>query len=133
MNQNLEVIPLGGLGEFGMNCAVLRLGQDMILMDAGITFPGGNLTGLGIDLIVPDIQFLKENKSQLRGILLTHGHEDHAGAVSYVVDEIPAAVYGSRLTLGLVESRLRERKLVEHAQLTTIEGRGKFTIGPFEV
>ncbi len=133
MDQKLEVIPLGGLGEFGMNCAALRWGEDMLLVDAGITFPGGNLAGLGIDLIVPDIEFLKQNKSQLRGILLTHGHEDHAGAVSYVVDEIPAAVYGSPLTLGLVEARLRERKLLEHAQLTPIQGRGKLQIGPFEI
>ena len=93
MNQNLEVIPLGGLGEFGMNCAALRCGDDMILIDAGITFPDGNLSGLGIDLIVPDIAFLRENSSQLRAILLTHGHEDHAGSVSYVVDEIPVVLY----------------------------------------
>ncbi len=133
MNQKLEVIPLGGLGEFGMNCTALRYGEDMILIDAGITFPDGALGGLGIDLIVPDIQFLKENRSQLRAILLTHGHEDHAGAVSYVVDEIPAAVYGSPLTLGLVESRLRERRLLEHAQLNPIQGRETLEFGPFRV
>ncbi len=133
MNQKLEVIPLGGLGEFGMNCTALRYGEDMILIDAGITFPDGALSGLGIDLIVPDIQFLKENRTQLRAILLTHGHEDHAGAVSYVVDEIPTGVYGSPLTLGLVESRLRERRLLEHAQLNPIEGRQMLEFGPFRV
>lgn len=133
MNQVVEVIPLGGLGEFGMNCAALRCGDEMILIDAGITFPDGNLSGLGIDLIVPDIEFLRENRSQLRAILLTHGHEDHAGAVSYVVEEIPVPVYGSPLTLGLVEHRLRERHLLEQTELRPLQPRQKLEIGPFQI
>ncbi len=132
MNSNLEVIPLGGLGEFGMNCCALRYGDEMILVDAGITFPGGNLNGLGIDLIVPDLEFLRGNADQLRAILLTHGHEDHAGAVSYVLREVDAPVYGSALTMGLVEQRIAERGL-KGRRLERIEARQKLEFGPFQV
>ena len=130
----LEVIPLGGVGEFGMNCAALRCGNDMILIDAGITFPSRHLgRDLGIDQIVPDISFLKEGENQLRAIILTHGHEDHAGAVSYILKELQVPVYASPLTLGLVASRLRERKLEEKAQLFTLESRKPISLGPFQV
>ena len=130
----LEFIPLGGLGEFGMNCATFRYGQDMILIDAGITFPSVDQGGdLGVDVIVPDISFLKEYSHQLRAVLLTHGHEDHAGGVSYVVDEIPVPVYGSRLTLGMVASRLKERGLRERTELIPIEARQILQFGAFSV
>ncbi len=132
-NGTLEVIPLGGLGEFGMNCAALRHGDEMILIDAGISFPGGSQGRLGIDLIVPDIEFLLAHRSQLKAILLTHGHEDHAGAVSYVVDRLPVPVYGSRLTLGLVANRLEERGLLQTADLRTIGAREPIEIGSFRI
>ena len=131
MHSFLDVIPLGGLGEFGMNCAVLRFGQEMILIDAGLMFPGSDL--LGVDAIVPDISFLKENPDQLRAILLTHGHEDHMGAISYIINEISVPVYGSRLTLGLVAEKLKERGLYERAQLRSIEPRQRLTFGAFQV
>ena len=108
MSDYLEITPLGGLGEFGMNCSVLRCGEDMILIDAGITFPGGHLgNSLGVDVIVPDLTFLKEHQHKLRAIILTHGHEDHSGAVSYVIEEVPAPIYGSPMTLGLVAQKLK--------------------------
>ena len=130
----MEVTPLGGLGEFGMNCTALRCGHDMILIDVGITFPGGHLgSGLGVDVIVPDISFLKENQEKLRAILLTHGHEDHAGGVSYVVDEIPVPIYGSRMTLGLVAQKLKERHLDSSAELITMEARQPLQFGSLTV
>lgn len=134
MKDFLEVIPLGGLGEFGMNCTALRSGSEMILIDAGMTFPNSGLgTALGVQFIVPDITFLKENQEQLKAIVLTHGHEDHIGAVSFIIDEIPVPVYGSRLTLGLISARLKERKLFQSAQLIEMEARHKVQIGPFEI
>jgi ribonuclease J len=134
MSDFLEITPLGGVGEFGMNCAALRYGSDMILIDAGVTFPGkGPGSDLGVEVIVPDITFLKENQEQLKAILLTHGHEDHAGGVAYVIGEIPVPVYGSRLTLGLVASRLKEHNLDKSAQLIPIESRQRLELGPFSV
>ena len=130
----VKVIPLGGVGEFGMNCAALDCGKDMILIDAGMTFPNHHLgTDLGIDQIVPDIFFLKEREQKLRAIILTHGHEDHAGAVSYVLKEIQVPVYASPLTLGLVSSRLREHKMDKQAQLRTLEPRKPISLGCFQI
>jgi len=124
MSDFLEVIPLGGLGEFGMNCAAIRFGEEMILVDAGMTFPGGGSGGdLGVDIIVPDLTFLIENRDQLKAILLTHGHEDHAGAVAYVLKEVQVPVYASPLTLGLVERRLQEHRLDKVAELIPLQAR----------
>ena len=107
-----------------MNCTAVRCGDDMILIDAGVTFPGNGPWGdLGVEVIVPDISFLKENQEQLKAILLTHGHEDHAGGVAYIVDEIPVPVYGSRLTLGLVSARLKEHNLDKAVQLVPLQAR----------
>ncbi len=131
--KHVEVFPLGGLGEFGMNCCALRYADEMILIDAGVTFPSGNLTGLGIDLIIPDIEFLLENQAQLKAILLTHGHEDHAGAVAFIADDLGVPVYGSRLTLGLVQNRLNEHKLTGKIELRTMKARQSFELGPFRV
>ena len=133
MSHSVEVIPLGGLGEFGMNSAVLRCGEEMILIDAGVMFPNGSLRGLGLDLIVPDITFLKENKEHLHAILLTHGHEDHIGGLPFLVDEVPAPIYGSRLALGLVRRRLRERDLHRSVALNPIEPRQRLEFGSFQI
>ena len=134
MSDYLEITPLGGLGEFGMNCSVLRCGEDMILIDAGMTFPGGRLSGgLGVDVIVPDISFLKEHQHKLRAIVLTHGHEDHIGSVSYIIDELAAPIYGSRMTLGLVGQKLKERKLENSAELIPIEARDRLEFGSISV
>ncbi|MEE8348712.1 MAG: ribonuclease J [Acidobacteriota bacterium] len=134
MNDYLEITPLGGLGEFGMNCSVLRCGEDMILIDAGMTFPGGHMGGgLGVDVIVPDLTFLKEHQHNLKAIVLTHGHEDHVGSVSYVIDEIPVPIYGSRMTLGLVAQKLRERKLEGVVELITMEEREPVEFGCLRV
>ena len=134
MSGRLEIIPLGGLGEFGMNCAALRAGDDLILVDAGMMLPGRRpVTSLGVDLMVPDISFLLENRRQLRGIVLTHGHEDHAGGVSYIIDQLQVPVYANRLTLGLVSSRLRERGLHKEADLRSLEADRPVDLGVFQV
>lgn len=134
MSGRLEVIPLGGLGEFGMNCAALRAGDDLILVDAGMMLPGRRpVTSLGVDLMVPNISFLLENRRQLRGIVLTHGHEDHAGGVSYIIDQLQVPVYANRLTLGLVSSRLRERGLDKEADLRSLEADRPVDLGAFRV
>jgi ribonuclease J len=132
-NLPVQIIPLGGLGEFGMNCTAVRCGSDMILIDAGMAFPRNEGSELGVRIIVPDIAFLEENKSSLRGIFLTHGHEDHAGAVSYIINDLAIPVYGSRLTLGLVAHRLQERQLLDSARLVEIEAGDSLDIGPFVV
>ncbi len=134
MSSQLEVIPLGGLGEFGMNCAALRAGDDLILVDAGMMLPGRRTAAsLGVDLMVPDISFLLENRRQLRAIVLTHGHEDHAGGVSYIIDQLQVPVYANRLTLGLVSSRLRERGLDKEADLRLLEADRPVDLGAFQV
>jgi ribonuclease J len=128
---SLLAIPLGGLGEFGMNMLVLRVGDDMIVIDAGMMFPEAEL--LGVDIVIPDITYLKQNRQHLRAILLTHGHEDHIGALPYILRELNVPIYGTRFTLALVHKRLEEHGLLEKTDLReVIQGR-KVEIGPFEV
>src|SRR5882724_8125282 len=102
-----RLIPLGGLGEFGLNAMVLEWEGHLLLLDAGVMFANAELPG--IDSIVPDFEYLADRRDQLRGILLTHGHEDHIGALGMALERVAAPVYGSRLTLGFAERRLRER------------------------
>ncbi|WP_019190028.1 ribonuclease J [Levyella massiliensis] len=107
--KRLRVIPLGGLREIGKNMAVVEYGNDMIVIDAGLTFPDEDMPG--VDTVIPDISYLEKNKEKLRGILLTHGHEDHYGAVPYVLKKLPTNVYCTRLTGGLLENKFKEHGL----------------------
>ena len=125
----LRLVPLGGLGEFGLNSLVLEWGDDLLLIDAGVMFPSGDM--LGVDSIVPDYQYLAERRDRLRAILLTHGHEDHIGALPFALQAAPAPVYGSRLTLGLARQRLKEREV--SAELHTLTDGQSVEIGPFRV
>ncbi|MSO22564.1 MAG: ribonuclease J [Acidobacteria bacterium] len=133
MNSKIvEAIPLGGLGEFGMNMMVLRYGDQMIVIDAGLMFPDEEL--LGIDIMVPDISFLIENASQVKAFLLTHGHEDHIGGLPFVLPALMhVPVYGTRYTLGLVKGKLAEHGLLEQAKLVTVKPRQVEQIGDFRV
>ncbi len=104
--QKVQVIPLGGLGEIGKNMTAIRVDDEILVVDSGLMFPEEDM--LGIDLVIPDITYLIENRDKVKAIVLTHGHEDHIGALPYVMKQIPAPVYGTRLTLGLIGNKLKE-------------------------
>ena len=126
----VQIIPLGGLGEIGKNMTVFRYGDDMILIDAGLMFPEDDM--LGIDLVIPDISYLIENQDKLKGIFLTHGHEDHIGALPYVMKQIDCPVYGTALTLGILQGRLKENG-VSSENCRTIKPGDKITAGAFKL
>ena len=130
-SQSLTAIPLGGLGEFGMNMMALRLGAEIMVIDAGMMFPESEL--LGVDLVIPDITYLKQNRAQVRAIVLTHGHEDHIGALPYILRDLNVPVYGTRFTLALVKKRLDEAGLLESTTLREVIPGRLVEIGPFEV
>ena len=128
---SLTAIPLGGLGEFGMNMMVLRLGDDIIVIDAGMMFPESEL--LGVDLVIPDISYLKQNRAKVRAIVLTHGHEDHIGALPYILRDLNVPVYGTRFTLALVKKRLEEAGLLDSTTLREVIPGRLVEIGPYEI
>jgi ribonuclease J len=128
---SLWAIPLGGLGEFGMNMMALRCGDDIIVIDAGLMFPEQEL--LGVDIVIPDITYLKQNKRMVRAIVLTHGHEDHIGAVPYILGDLNVPVYGTQFTLALVRKKLEEHGLLESARLHEVAPGGTSEIGPFRI
>src|SRR5215470_9854266 len=127
----LHIVPLGGLGEFGMNCMALRWGNDIIVIDAGLMFPEAEL--LGVDIVVPDISYLLENRQHVRAIVLTHGHEDHIGALPWILSELNVPVYGTEFTLAYVEDKLDEHQLLDDSDLREIRPGEHFKIGPFTI
>jgi len=127
----MEIIPLGGLGEFGMNSTAIRCGDDIVLVDAGLMFPRDDM--LGVDLVVPDFAYLLQNREKVRAVILTHGHEDHVGALPYLLDELPVPVYGTPLTLGFAKGRLAERGLLDEAQLNCIGPRDTLDFGKLHI
>src|ERR1700758_608676 len=130
-DHKLQVIPLGGLGEFGMNMTAIRYGDDIIVVDAGMMFPDSEL--LGVDLVMPDLAYLKENQQHIRALFLTHGHEDHIGAVPYFLSEIDVPVYGTDFTLALVDRRLEEYDLDEEPRFIHVKPKQIVEIGPFKI
>ena len=116
--QALKVIPLGGLGAIGKNMMVLEYGDAFIVIDTGLMFPDDDM--LGIDLVLPDFSYVVENRERLLGIVITHGHEDHVGALPYLLKQANAPVYGTRLTLGLVNAKLGEHSLQGKASLNEV-------------
>ena len=131
MAEKLKIIPLGGLNEIGKNMTAYEYGNDILVVDCGMGFPDEEM--YGVDLVIPDITYLTKNKERIRAIVLTHGHEDHIGAVPYVLREINAPIYATRLTAGLVELKLTEHKLIDKAEIHTLEAGQSFKAGCFKV
>ncbi len=127
----LRIIPLGGLGEVGKNMMAYEFGSDIIVVDAGIMFPTNDM--LGVDYIIPDYEYLKKRANRVLGIFITHGHEDHIGAIQHVIADIPAPIHATRLTRGLIEGKLQRSNLQHKAQLKTVEAGGTTKIGPFTI
>ena len=127
----LRVIPLGGLGEIGKNMLALELDNDILVIDAGIMLPEEGMPG--IDFIIPDVTYLVQNRDRVRAILITHGHEDHIGALPYILAELDAPIYASRLTHGLISVKLREHGHLKTARLNVIEPNISFKVGKFSV
>ena len=128
--QKLQIIPLGGLGEIGKNMTVIRCDDEILVIDAGLMFPEDDM--LGVDLVIPDITYLLENKDKIKAIVLTHGHEDHIGALPYVLKQINVPVYGTRLTLGILEGRLQENG-VDSSNLHSVMQGDIINVGCFSV
>ena len=129
--KKLKVIPLGGLGEIGKNITVFEYGEDIIVVDCGMAFPNDEM--LGIDLVLPDTSYLTKNKDRIKGIIVTHGHEDHIGALPYVLKEVNVPVYGTRLTLGLLEYKLEEHKILSDCKLKIVNAGETVELGAFKV
>ncbi len=127
----LQIIPLGGLGEFGMNCMAIRWADDIIVIDCGLMFPEQEL--LGVDIVVPDITYLLENRDKVRGILITHGHEDHIGGLPWFLAELNVPVYATEFTLALIENKLEEHGLLDDADLNEIRPGDHFKLGIFNI
>lgn len=130
-NLDLRIIPLGGLGEIGLNMTLYEHGGEIVVVDCGLMFPEPSM--LGIDLVIPDISYLRENAAKVRGILLTHGHEDHIGALPFVLPEIPVPIFGTALTLGFVREKLKEYGLENLVDLHVVNPRTTIDIGTFTV
>jgi ribonuclease J len=127
----LQIIPLGGLGEIGMNMMAYQCGDDIIVVDCGLMFPEPDM--LGIDYVIPDISWLRERSGQVRAICLTHGHEDHIGALPFVLQELNVPIYGTALTLGFVNEKLKEYKLDDQVDLRVVKPRDSVELGCFSV
>jgi ribonuclease J len=128
----LRVIPLGGAGEVGRNCWALEYDDNILILDMGVMFPEAEM--LGVDLILPDVTYLQERKAKIQGVFITHGHEDHIGAIPYLLPMLGfPPLYATSLTLGLIQPKLREHKLLDKVQRNEIKAGGKYTVGPFTI
>ena len=126
-NAKVRIIPLGGLHEIGKNITAIECGDDIIIIDCGFGFPDEDM--LGVDLVIPDFTYLRDNASKVRAIVLTHGHEDHIGGIPYLLREINVPLYSTRLTLGIIKNKLREHKLKFEATLNEVSAGDTVKIG----
>ena len=127
----LRIIPLGGLGEIGLNMMAMEYDDSIIVVDCGLMFPEDYM--LGIDIVIPDITYLKKNKEKVKAFIITHGHEDHTGALPFVLRDIKVPIYGTALTLGLIKEKLEEYNLDKETEFITVKPRGDVSIGPFDI
>ena len=130
-NNNIRIIPLGGTNEIGKNLTVLEYKNEIIIVDCGLKFPDDDM--FGIDVVIPDVSYLIQNKERIKGIFITHGHEDHIGALPYVLKEINVPVYGTKLTLGIIEIKLKEHKLLGKVKMNTVKPRDIIRLGNMSV
>ena len=128
---NLKIIPLGGLEEIGKNITVFEYDDEIILVDCGLEFPEDNM--LGVDLVIPDVTYLERNKDKIKGLVITHGHEDHIGSIPYVLKQVDMPIYATRLTIGLIKNKLEEHKLLRKTQLHTVEQGQTINFGKMQV
>jgi ribonuclease J len=131
MSKKLRIIPIGGLGEVGKNMMVYEYGENILIVDTGIMFPENDM--LGIDYIIPDYNYLQDKGHLVRGIVITHGHEDHTGAIRHVLETVQAPIYATQLTRGLLEVKLSRNRLADQVQLHTVQAGDQARIGPFDV
>ncbi|HKP54026.1 MAG TPA: ribonuclease J [Chloroflexia bacterium] len=129
--ERIRFIPIGGLGEVGKNMSVVEYGEDIIIIDVGMGFPEEEM--FGVDLVLPDISYLDGKKDRIRGICITHGHEDHIGGLPWLLPQLDAPIYGTPLTLGLISNKLKERGLLQQAELNTVQAGDVITLGAFRV
>lgn len=129
--KTLSIFALGGINEIGKNMYVLEYGDDLLIIDCGSKFPDESL--LGVDLIIQDISYLQQHKEKIRGLLVTHGHEDHIGGIPYLLKQLNMPVYATRLTLGLIELRLREHGLLRETERVLVDNDSTFEFGDISV
>ena len=130
-SKTLRLVPLGGLGEIGKNMMSVEYGENILIIDTGIMFPENDM--LGIDYIIPDFRYLEDKADKVRGIVVTHGHEDHTGAIRHVMELIEAPIYATKLTRGLLEVKLNRAGMLGDVTLKTINAGDAVSIGPFEI
>ena len=130
-SKKIKITPLGGLHEIGKNMTVFEYGSDLIILDCGLAFPDDDM--LGVDMVIPDITYLQKHKNRIRGIVLTHGHEDHIGAIPYVLKEFNVPIFGTKLTLGILKNKLSEHGILNSTKLNVINPGETFTLGDFKV
>ncbi|MCZ7546717.1 MAG: ribonuclease J [Anaerolineae bacterium] len=130
-DKKVRIVPLGGLGEIGKNMMVFEYGDESMIVDTGIMFPENDM--LGIDYIIPDFDYLRAKAHTVKGIIITHGHEDHTGAISHVMEAFDAPVYATSLTAGLLENKLQQAHMLDGIRLNTFEAGDELEIGPFRV
>lgn len=127
----LKIMPLGGLGEIGKNITAIEYGEDIIVIDGGLSFPDEDM--YGVDLLIPDISYLIDNKEKIKGMFVTHGHEDHIGAIPYILKQLNMPVYGTKLTMGLITNKLREHNIEELCTLKSVEDKQVVQVGSFKI
>ena len=130
-NQTVKIIPLGGLEQIGMNITAIEYEDSIIVIDCGLAFPSDDM--LGIDLVIPDVTYLKENAKKVKGLVITHGHEDHIGAIPYVFKEINMPIYATKLTMGLIDCKLKEHNLSRSVRKKVVKHGQSINLGCFRI
>ena len=130
-NSKLKIIPLGGLEQIGMNITAFEYEDSIVVVDCGLAFPADDM--LGIDLVIPDVTYLKDNYDKVKGFVITHGHEDHIGALPYILKDMNVPVYATRLTMGIIENKLKEHNLMQHTKRKIVRFGHSINLGAFRI